>query len=78
MREGGISAAGATGFWREHSLVWTPKKILEYALAAGGGRLSWAALYAELNAAGVKYSDWGGKNTGRDQRYSSTGVDCDH
>ena len=76
MRAGNISA-GKTAFWYEHALVWTPNKVKDYAMAAGGAPVKWDALFAEMNAAGVTYSDWGGKKTGRDKRYSSCGVACD-
>jgi hypothetical protein len=75
MREGGLST-GLNNFWRAHSLVWTPNKIKEYALGAGGKSMTWAALYAEMSQCGVKYSDWGGQTRARDRRYCSSGAEC--
>ena len=76
MRAGDIST-GASNFWRAHALVWTPNKIKEYALAAGGVSMTWAALYTEINTATqVTYSDWGGQKKARDRRYCSSGAEC--
>jgi len=67
---------GRLSFWTEHSLVWTPNKVLKFAVAAGGKAMTWAELYPELQSVGVTYSDWGGTQKARDNRYCSSGVEC--
>jgi hypothetical protein len=68
--------SGKWSFWTDHSMVWTPNKVLKFAMAAGGTGMTWAELYTELQGAGLNYSHWGNQRRARDNRYCKSGVDC--
>src|ERR1700722_1471278 len=72
LRAGGYSA----NLWRDHSMLWTPNKIKEFALGAGGKLMKWSEFWAELEKAGVTYNDFGNLKVARDKRFCSTGATC--
>ncbi len=72
LRAGGFSAS----LWSDHSLVWTPNKVKKFADGAGGTRLTWAALLAELKGVGVTETDLGGIRQARDRRFCTSGAPC--
>lgn len=77
LRAGNLTVGGATGWWRNHSMIWTPNKIKEMADGAGGNRMTWAALWAELQRSGIDItSDLGMVSKARDKRFCSCGAPC--
>jgi hypothetical protein len=85
LRAGGFTAGAIAGLWYDHSSIWTPLKVKDFALQAGGRWMSWTDLLEELNEVNITPADLvaaSGSRRGqpvtqaRDQRFCRCGAPC--